>query len=120
MTSRCSRSAITTTSLSGDDERSGDSGVDRGGVNSALAKAASTRLTISLAAEIDDLPGEKGKETNAFRNESSFFNSEYVANLLVFANSWCRIEVALLMHDGKWFIDETWIHRCVLFSDGCQ
>lgn len=59
-----SRSAITTTSLSGDefDERSGDSGVERGGVNSALANAASTRFTMSLDAEIDDLPKQINKK----------------------------------------------------------
>lgn len=52
-----SRSAINIESLSGDDARSGDSGDDRGGVNSgsAPASAASTRLTISLAASMDDL-----------------------------------------------------------------
>lgn len=44
----------TNISLSGDD-RSGDSGVDSGGVRSgsAPASAASTRLTISFAAWID-------------------------------------------------------------------
>lgn len=50
-----SRSAIKTLSLSGDDERSGDSGVDRGGVNSAPAIAASTRFTSSLDLLIDGL-----------------------------------------------------------------
>lgn len=55
-----SRLAINVESLSGDDERSGDSGEDRGGVNSgsAPARAASTRLTISLAASIEDLRKE--------------------------------------------------------------
>lgn len=50
-------------SLSGDDERSGDSGVDRGGVSSGSvpAKAASTRLTISLDASIDDLLVKEGQ-----------------------------------------------------------
>lgn len=45
-----SRSAINTESLSGDDDRSGDSGDERGGVNkvSVPANAASTRLTKSL------------------------------------------------------------------------
>lgn len=46
-------------SLSGDDDRSrsGDSGVERGGVSigSVPAKAASTHLTISFEAWIDDL-----------------------------------------------------------------
>lgn len=52
-----SRLAIRVESLSGDDERSGDSGEERGGVNgaSAPASAASTHLTMSLAAEIEEL-----------------------------------------------------------------
>lgn len=52
------RLAISWDSLSGEDARSGDSGEDRGGVSRgspAPAKAASTRLTISLEAASDDL-----------------------------------------------------------------
>lgn len=52
-----SRSAIKIESLSGDEERSGDSGDDRGGVSngSAPAKAASTRRTKSLDESKDGL-----------------------------------------------------------------
>lgn len=52
-----SRSAIKIESLSGDEERSGDSGDDRGGVSngSAPAKAASTRRTKSLDESNDGL-----------------------------------------------------------------
>lgn len=39
-----SRSAIKSESLSGDDERSGDSGDDRGGVNSNAASTHRTRF----------------------------------------------------------------------------
>lgn len=39
-----SRSAINKESLSGDDERSGDSGDDRGGVNSRAASTQRTRF----------------------------------------------------------------------------
>lgn len=39
-----SRSAINNESLSGDDERSGDSGEDRGGVNSRAASTQRTRF----------------------------------------------------------------------------
>lgn len=51
------RFAISVVSLSGDEERSGDSGDDRGGVSigSTPAMAASTRFTISLAAPIEGL-----------------------------------------------------------------
>lgn len=53
--------AISIASLSGDDDRSGDSGDDRGGVSngSVPAKAASTLLTISLAPSIDELQRKK-------------------------------------------------------------
>lgn len=50
--------AMSWDSLSGDEARSGDSGEERGGVSMgspAPARAASTRLTISLEAAIDDL-----------------------------------------------------------------
>lgn len=52
-----SRLAISIASLSGDDDRSGDSGDDRGGVSngSVPANAASTLLTMSLAPSIADL-----------------------------------------------------------------
>lgn len=59
-----SRSAIKIESLSGDEERSGDSGDDRGGVNngSAPAKAASTRRTRSLDESKDGLKLTKKKK----------------------------------------------------------
>lgn len=52
-----SRLVTSIASLSGEEERSGDSGDDLGGVSngSAPASAASTLLTISLAPSIDDL-----------------------------------------------------------------
>lgn len=63
-----SRSAIKIESLSGDEERSGDSGDERGGVSngSAPAKAASTRRTKSLAESNDGLKTEKKKKINIF------------------------------------------------------
>lgn len=71
-----SRSAIKTLSLSGDDERSGDSGVDLGGVSSAPAIAASTRFTMSLDRSMDGLWSKgKGREiqiSKAFQNFSAF------------------------------------------------
>lgn len=61
-----SRSAIKIESLSGDEERSGDSGDDRGGVSngSAPAKAASTRRTKSLDESKDGLKIIKEKKIN--------------------------------------------------------
>lgn len=59
-----SRFVTNIASLSGDEERSGDSGDDLGGVSngSAPAKAASTLLTISLAPSMDDLRTRSKKE----------------------------------------------------------
>lgn len=59
-----SRLAISIASLSGDEERSGDSGDDLGGVSngSAPANAASTLLTISLAPSMEDLINQKKKK----------------------------------------------------------
>lgn len=60
----------TTMSLSGDEDRSrsGDTGVERGGVNigSVPARAASTHFTISLDAWIDDLFEARDKKMKNF------------------------------------------------------
>lgn len=66
-----SRTITTPDSLSGDDDRSGDSGDDRGGVSSgsAPAKAASTRFTSSF----EDLGGGKNKINQSVRETVEYF-----------------------------------------------
>lgn len=123
MTSR----SPTRTSLSGDDDRSGDSGVDRGGVSngSALANAASTRFTISLAAWIDDLNREERERERENRIAISLWSWEEglgkinsgMANSLELFDFRGRIEEALLTHYGQRLINKTVIHEIVLFSD---
>lgn len=66
-----SRTITTPDSLSGDDDRSGDSGDDRGGVSngSAPAKAASTRFTSSF----EDLRRGKNKINQSVRETVEYF-----------------------------------------------